>query len=691
MPTPTLDPAAPLPNEAVAAILRSNGRQVHLDFHTSPLIPDVARDFDAEAFAQTFADAHVNSVTVFAKCHHGQCYYPTQTGVQHPALHGRDLLGEQIEALHARGIRAPIYTTVGWEEDVADRFPRFRQMNAQGMYVGKSADGSSQPGRWRTLDFTDPDYLDYIEAHVREFMGRYGDAVDGVFLDIVMFEGMAMYSDAARAFREKHNIKGDDATAFARFAAAAYGAFAERFTGVIRGIRPSATIFYNSDTTTYVDASLGVRARAPFQTHYEVESLPSGFWGYLHFPRQARHFKTWGKPWLGMTGRFQKMWGDFGGIKPVPALEFETFRAQALGGANSVGDQLPPRGILDPAAYRLIGEVYKQVADAERFYDGSEDLPPALGILLASHPTVNGAQSTKSEEGAVQLCEETHYDCVFYDDGSDLDPAHCPLLLLPDTTVITETLGAKLAAYYAAGGKLLLSYRSGFDAAGEWALPFLPLTFHGETSKYPTFWRSTPTFWADAADSDRVIYSAGMNALAPGTETLIHRVLPYFKRTDAHYMSHFQTPPIDTPDAFPAAIAGERFVYFADPVFREYRQTGNMAAKEGWRRATERLIGAPAFGAGLPTTMFVAPRRKDKDLLLTLLHYVPVRKALDIDIIEERMGFAGEVLRLPASVKAVTRFPGGEALESAGGEVGAFLLPAVKGRLLLVASPLPAA
>ena len=98
-------------------------RQIHLDFHTSPFIPDVGADFDADEFAQTLADAHVNSVTVFAKCHHGMCYYPTQTGTSHPALGHRDLLGEQIEALHKRGIRAPIYTTIVWEEDAANRFP----------------------------------------------------------------------------------------------------------------------------------------------------------------------------------------------------------------------------------------------------------------------------------------------------------------------------------------------------------------------------------------------------------------------------------------------------------------------------------------------------------------------------------------------------------------------------------------
>src|SRR5689334_6927697 len=83
-------------------------RQIHLDFHTSPLIPDVGRDFDPQGFADTFRFAHADSVTVFGKCHHGMCYYPSKVGPVHPSL-DFDLMGGQIEALHKVGIKAPIY------------------------------------------------------------------------------------------------------------------------------------------------------------------------------------------------------------------------------------------------------------------------------------------------------------------------------------------------------------------------------------------------------------------------------------------------------------------------------------------------------------------------------------------------------------------------------------------------------
>jgi hypothetical protein len=68
-------------------------------------------------------------------------------------------------------------------------------------------------------------------------------------------------------------------------------------------------------------------------------------------------------------------------------------------------------------------------------------------------------------------------------------------------------------------------------------------------------------------------------------------------------------------------------------------------------------------------------------LLLTLLHYVPLRKALDIDVIEERMSFAGESLNLPAKAKTVRLFETGEELPK--NSDGSFTLPIAKGRLLL--------
>lgn len=662
-------------------LFAAHQRQVHLDFHTSPFIPDVGREFFAEEFAATVEKARINSITVFAKCHHGMCYFPTTTGTPHPALAGRDLLGEQIEALHRRGIRAPIYTTIAWEEDAAQRFPQWRQMLRNGHFAGTGEGPDGTPGHlgaWKFLNFLDPEYQDYIEAHVREIFARYGREVDGLFFDILFFAPGACWSNASRKFREDHGLLTDDRATNERFQGLAQQAFTRKFTSIVRGLSSEATIFYNAHNDSNMHPDIGPRMRAAQQTHCEIESLPSGFWGYYHFPRMARAQSHWGKPWLGMTGRFQKMWGDFGGIKPQAALEFECFRAQALGGGNSIGDQLPPRGQLDRAAYELIGAVYAQCEAAEPFYENSSFVFPRVGVFCASYAGLDGG---KSEEGIVQLLEEAHYDCAVLDALDDLEGYS--LIILPDSTVVTPELAAALRKFHQHGGSLMVSYRAGFAADGTWALDFLPVRPGPEAEElHPTYWRIRPEFLPELAGSDRVFYAAGLRTeVTPGGTVLVDRVLPYFRRSDLTFSSHFQTPPVADAAPHPAVVGGERFVYFADPVFSEYRQTGNLAVRQVFRRAVESLIGPAPFGRELPGTVLVYPRRRGEDLLLTLLHYIPIRKAMDIDIIDEPSTFAGEVLHLPAAASSVEVFPGGEQLPAVEG--GGFALPARKGRLLL--------
>ena len=473
-------------------------------------------------------------------------------------------------------------------------------------------------------------------------------------------------------FRSRRGLLADDARSHDLFECTAQAAFAAKFTRLIRGLDRKAEVFYNGTNRLFLDSRVGIRAVAKHETQVEIESLPSGYWGYQHFPRVARYVERMGRTWVAMTGRFQRAWGDFGGIKPLAALEYECFRSQALGGANGVGDQLPPRGTLDPAAYELTGKVYAQTEPAEPFYGGSKAWPEA-GIFLPSFPGCDHGEADLSLEGAVLFCEEAHYDAAVLDDASPLDGLK--LLILPDSVPVSPKLAGRIRKAVVGGAKLILSHRS---AEG---LPFLPIKFSGEAEKWPTYWRARKGFEFPVGPGDKVCYQRGMNVRGgKGTRVLADRVLPYFQRDDRHFSSHAQTPPVAKASGWPAVLEGKGFVYFADPVFREYRRSGNIPARDMVKMAAERLVGPPSFGAGLPTTVLVVPRRRGRDLILTLLHYVPVRKSLEIDVIEERMGFGGMELKLNPTPSEVRVFGTGERLMRT--RTG-FLLPAASGRLML--------
>ncbi len=143
-------------------------RQVHLDFHTSPHIPDVGADWDREHFIQTLQRAHVNSITVFAKCHHGMNYYPSKVGPVHPSL-SFDLLGAQIEACHSVGIRCPIYVSVVWDVSAAERHPEWRQIDQDGRQVGRGPLEGERGWPWLCVNTA---YTDELVAQTEELMAH---------------------------------------------------------------------------------------------------------------------------------------------------------------------------------------------------------------------------------------------------------------------------------------------------------------------------------------------------------------------------------------------------------------------------------------------------------------------------------------------------------------------------------------
>ena len=162
---------------------RFRGRQVHLDFHTSEAIQGIGARFEPKEFARTLSRASVDSVTCFARCHHGWLYYDSQAYPQniHPHLENRNLLREQIEACHKEDIRVPIYITVQFDHHIASKHPEWTILSPDGsLYETKPFEA----GFYRYLCLNTP-YKEYIKDITREILETL--PVDGLFFDIIFY------------------------------------------------------------------------------------------------------------------------------------------------------------------------------------------------------------------------------------------------------------------------------------------------------------------------------------------------------------------------------------------------------------------------------------------------------------------------------------------------------------------------
>ena len=107
-------------------------RQVHLDFHTNGTLP-VGNKFSKEQFQAALKAGHVDSITVFSKCHHGWSYHPTQVNEIHPEL-DFDLLGAQLEACKEINVNAPVYISAGYDEKEYVRHPEWHHHRSADIY-----------------------------------------------------------------------------------------------------------------------------------------------------------------------------------------------------------------------------------------------------------------------------------------------------------------------------------------------------------------------------------------------------------------------------------------------------------------------------------------------------------------------------------------------------------------------------
>lgn len=638
-------------------------RQVHLDFHTPGAIPDVGADFDPERFAATVKAAHVDSMTVFSRCHHGYSYHPTDVGTQHPGL-GFDLLAAQVEALHGVGVRAPIYLTVGWDELIADRHPEWLQRDADGRPCHSHPDDLSS---WRFLDLASP-YVDYVLACTREVLDRYGP-VDGLFFDIIRQAPHGNGSDWRRRRMAEEGIDPADPAAVAAFETRVERAFMERASALVRDRDPAATIFYNSRLRPDRDPALGSRAELPFYTHVEIESLPGGGWGYNHFPLFAAYFQTLPLPLLGMTGIFHTHWGDFGSLKTEAALGYECARMLAFGAACSVGDHLHPRGALDHALYDRLGAVFARVEAVEPWCVGAEPVPD-VGVLLAETGPRFNVIGREIDEGAMRMLLELHRPFQFLDRAADLAPYR--VLIAPDDLPFDDELAAKIAAYLDAGGALLLSHRAGLTPAADRFAPALAerlgLDYLGDAPESPDFLVAEPALGPPFAEYHQVLYDRGsaVRVADPEVEVLARVGLPFFSRTPEHFFGHRQSP-FDRVGDLPAVTRRGGVAYCHSPLFGAYRQHAVPAYRDLVGRLLERLAPEPPLRvANLPTTAEVALLRQPdhRRTVVHLIHATPQRRGPEIDIVEDviplhdvRVG-----LRLDRPVSSVTLAPSGQPL-----------------------------
>lgn len=596
-------------------------RQVHLDFHTSEHIEDIGKKFDKKQFQTALKEGHINSITLFSKCHHGWAYHPSKANEIHPHL-DFDLLGAQIQAAHEIGVKTPIYLSAGLDEKMAHRHPEWLVRNLDESTTW--AKDFTEPG-YHKMCMSSP-YLDYLVKQIEEVCKNY-DA-DGIFLDIAGVQ--PCYCQNCIAEREELGLNPYDENDVLKHAETVYKRYAEKTRAAVDKYKPNLPLFHNGGHIRQ-----GRRDLVNYNTHLELESLPTGGWGYDHFPFSARYCQGLGVDYLGMTGKFHGSWGEFGGFKHPNALRFEVALAAANGAKCSVGDQLSPSGEMDMVTYDLIGSAYSELEEKEEWLDNVESVADIAIISPEAYVgDLSTGQMTKVDDSGSGVCRimlEGKYLFDVIDFESDL--SKYKVIILPDVIRTDIDFAKRLREFCDCGGKVLATGKSAlYENSNEFCLN-LGAERIKENPYKPDYFRPLEKI-KDMGDTGYIMYGNGEKIRCIGNE-LGKRENPYFNRTRAHFCSHQHTP--NSCEYGGAGMTeGKDGIYIAWNIFADYAQSGELHLKQMAIFALDRLLdSAKTLKTNLPAQGIVTLMKQSDRLICHLLYASPVKRGNGIEVIED--------------------------------------------------------
>ncbi|MFN5936284.1 MAG: beta-galactosidase trimerization domain-containing protein, partial [Roseiflexaceae bacterium] len=187
-----------------------------------------------------------------------------------------------------------------------------------------------------------------------------------------------------------------------------------------------------------------------------------------------------------------------------------------------------------------VGHVYREVAKREAWCVDATAVTDIAVFSLEKPVSASWADAIPPATfGVVRMLEELAMQFDIVDAQADL--SRYALLILPDVLDVDAALAAKIEAYVAGGGRLLVSYHSGVRD-GQMQLACTGVDYVGEIAMSPDFVVPSVHMGSDLPRTGHAMYLRGAHVTPRvGTNVLAGTIQPYFERSWRHFCSHRHT------------------------------------------------------------------------------------------------------------------------------------------------------
>ena len=558
---------------------KNSYRRNLVDMH----IPDdderFMRKFDAGRYAEMLKTAYVDTAMVYAGSCLGICYWPTPYGHMHAGLGGKDLIGEVIEACRKAGIRVVVYVNF-WNKWAYDRHPDWRFVSESGR---NTAEYLSDTGRFGVCCFNTP-YRKFMLDQIGDLCDRY--EFDGMWIDMIFWPYSPCYCGGCRAryYREtggelprKVDWSDPEWVRFQRKRENWLAEYAEEIRALIRSKKPAATVGLQCSAWA-VGWQCGITGDFFRQTDY----ASGDFYGSAlqqTFVCKAFYHLTENRPFEYMTSRCLDL-TEHTTTKTKERVRAQAFSAILNGGAFLFIDAIDPEGTMDESVYRLMGDIYSEIASYEPYLDADAEMIEDVAIYLNfesmidfgdnGKPVMEGSLEKPIVRAAMNAAKSLMNANIPYGilTRKNLAELHrYSVIILPGTILLDDGEAEALRAFVRAGGGLYASKQASlYDKDGRRRPDFgladvLGVSYAGETAESVTYLAPTAAYeeWFPRHSADYPMAISGTQTLVKlreedRPETAARLTLPYYHPKDARRFASAISNPPGVPTDRPALV-----------------------------------------------------------------------------------------------------------------------------------------
>lgn len=554
-------------------------KTIHLDCHMPEFPKEAMRDFDADQIVKNLSMAGTEAVIVFAKDHFGLSFYNTRIGHKHRGLSG-DMLGELTEKAHIKNIRVLAYLSVAWDQLATQTNPDWCQMTLSGK---KAEEGMP----WGVACINSPYKEESFFPQLREVCKNYD--IDGIFLDIVMFQSNACYCTYCQ---KKYLL--ENGLAMFEDGRLSDPVLHKKFLGdsITKFIIESNSIIksYNKNLVFCCNASwqMGQEKAVIENTDFcIIEAQPGHVYhgGYNLLSFQCRYARNSGKPFEILTVRFSQDWGEMT-LKETEQLKYEFSVIAANGGIICCGDQINCDGTVEESVYNRIGSAFDYIEKRREAFDGAVNLKQAavFSPVISNYP-YSVSDFNHSLIGAHKMLTELHcqYDII---DNANIDKFNdYSLIILPEDSILNEEISESLYEFVSKGGTLFACSNSLFASGSFNYEKYAGIKYIEPVNYNATYFKLKENLKnGSLPDFPVLVKGTAYKVFNTTAEIIADLYFPITSPSNPYRSFRGEIPPACKESNYPAICVNEygkgRIIYAATDIFKSYWETNHSWLKQ---------------------------------------------------------------------------------------------------------------